>query len=81
MGNTIWNLYGARVSKSGKHVNLTIVQGKKDDKTQVFNNVCIKVEGTNCAKVVVKDNEVLLAIARLDVGNKPTDDTFKELEK
>ena len=43
--NKLLNVYGARVSKNGKHINLTLVEGEGDKKQ--FYTACVKIEPTD----------------------------------
>lgn len=60
----LFNIYGARISQSGKYVNLSLV--KTDDKgNKTWLNVPVKIEGGKTG-VKVADDAVLLKIKRLD---------------
>lgn len=58
-----FSIYGARVSASGKYVNVTLVQGEDDAKT--YRNALVKIKGKYIG-VKVKDDSVVLTIPRLD---------------
>ena len=62
-----FSVYGARVSASGKYVNLTLVQGEDDDKT--YRNALVKIKGKYIG-VKIKDDSVILTIPRLDAEDE-----------
>lgn len=53
-------VYGARVSKSGKYLTLTLIEGEGDDKT--FYNACIKLDKTAKTYAVVKGEKASIVI-------------------
>lgn len=53
-------VYGARVSKSGKYLTLTLIEGEADDKT--FYNACIKLDKTAKTYAVVKGEKASIVI-------------------
>ena len=60
---TLFAIYGARISNSGKYANISIVKGSDDAKE--FHTIPVKLKG---GKVAVKVDEdfVYLKIQRLD---------------
>lgn len=42
MSNDLLTIYGARISKSGKHINLTLVSGEGDKKQ--YYTACVKID-------------------------------------
>ena len=52
-GNQLLSIYGCRKSKSGSHLNLTLVKNEGDKKT--FYTACIKLD--NSGKVKVKEGK------------------------
>ena len=67
---SLFNIYGARVSKSGKYANISIVKNTGDEK--VFETIPVKLNG---GKVAVKVDEdfVYFKIKRLDVETDDVD--------
>lgn len=60
----LFNIYGARISQSGKYVNLSLVK-TDDEGNKTWLNVPVKIEGGKTG-VRVYDDHVMLAITRLD---------------
>lgn len=52
-GNQLLSIYGCRKSKSGTHLNLTLVKNEGDKKT--FYTACVKLD--NSGKVKVKEGK------------------------
>ena len=52
-GNQLLSIYGCRKSKSGSHLNLTLVKNEGDKKT--FYTACIKLD--NSGKVKAKEGK------------------------
>lgn len=71
MKNDLLTIYGARVSKSGKHVNITLVRG--EDKAKEFFTSCVKLDNTAKTQAKVKDGYVLVKIPLL-LSNKDKDE-------
>ena len=67
---SLFSIYGARISKSDKYANISIVKGGDDEK--VFETIPVKLNG---GKVAVKVDEdfVYLKIKRLDVETDDVD--------
>lgn len=60
----LFNIYGARISQSGKYVNLSLVK-TDDEGNKTWLNVPVKIEGGKTG-VKIADDAVLLRIKRLD---------------
>lgn len=67
---SLFNIYGARISKSGKFANISIVKGTGDER--VFETIPVDIEGKKVA-VKVDENFVYLKIKRLDVETDDVD--------
>ena len=67
---SLFNIYGARVSKSGKYANISIVKNTGDDRE--FETIPVDIEGKKVAVKVDKDF-VYLKIKRLDVETDDVD--------
>ena len=68
--NTLLTIYGCKVSKDGKKLVLTLVQGRDDDKT--YYNACIKLDnsGKTHAKIEKDKKHALIKVEMLK-GDKP----------
>ena len=73
----IYGLYGARISESGKYVNLSVVSGEFDEDSGVdsrkWGTVIVKKKG-KYIKVKVSSTAVTLTIPRLDAEDEDEDD-------
>ena len=67
---SLFNIYGARVSKSGKYANISIVKNIGDDRE--FETIPVDIEGKKVA-VKVDEDFVYLKIKRLDVETDDVD--------
>lgn len=66
-GSDLWQIGGSKLAKSGKRVNISLIRTKNNVKE--FGTVSIDIaKGTKVTRVKVTDSEVLLAIARKDIG-------------
>ena len=74
--NTLFSIYGARESKSGERVNISLVCGDEDSKQ--WATVSIKKKGGKI-KVKLDDEFVTLKIPRLDVEDEE-DEEDEEVE-
>ena len=70
-----FSIYGARVSSSGKYVNVTLIQGEDENKS--YRNALVKIKGKYIG-VKVKDDSVVLTIPRLDVENEEEEEEEEE---
>ena len=61
--NILLSIYGARVSKSGKYINITLVKGEGDAKT--FYTACVKLDKTAKTYGKVKDNKAYIVVPLL----------------
>lgn len=59
--NELWSIGGARLSKSGKRVNITLMKNGENGNT-IYGTSSIKLEGTKVCKVKLQDDCVLLKI-------------------
>lgn len=60
MKTELLSVYGARTSKSGKYLNLSLVKGEGDEKT--FYNACVKMENV---KLNDKDGYAVIKVKLL----------------
>lgn len=67
---SLFNIYGARVSKSGKYANISIVKNTGDDRE--FETIPVDIQGKKVA-VKVDEDFVYLKIKRLDVETDDVD--------
>ena len=67
---SLFNIYGARVSKSGKYANISIVKNTGDDRE--FETIPVDIEGKKVA-VKVDEDFVYLKIKRLDIETDDVD--------
>ena len=58
--NTLYSVYGARLSKSAKRVNVSLVKGNGDEKQ--WASVSIALENNGKVKVKVKDNYAIIKV-------------------
>ena len=61
--NTLLSIYGAKVSKDGKKLVLTLVQGEDDNKT--YYSACVKLDNTQKTHVKVGKTVAQLQIPLL----------------
>lgn len=66
----LFAIYGARISKTGKYANISIVKGSDDDVD--FHTIPVKMKGGKVA-VKVDDDFVYLKIKRLDIEQDSVD--------
>lgn len=66
-----FSIYGARVSSSGKYVNVTLVQGEDEKKS--YRNALVKIKG-KYIDVKVEEDCVVLWIPRLDIEDEEEED-------
>lgn len=73
----LYGLYGARISESGKYVNLSVVSGEFDEDTcednREWGTVIVKKKG-KYIKVKVSPTAVTLTIPRLDADEDEDED-------
>ena len=58
--NALYSIYGARMSKSGKRVNVSLVKGNGDEKQ--WASVSIALENDGKVKVKVKDDYAIIKV-------------------
>lgn len=64
--NPLYSIYGARKSKSGKRVNISILTGEGDNIQ--WGTVSLPIEGSKSVKVKISDIDVKITIPRVDIG-------------
>ena len=73
----LFGLYGARISESGKYINLSVVSGEVDEDSGTDNRewatVLVKKK-SKYVKVKVSTDTVTLTIPRLDVEDEDEDE-------
>ena len=72
-------IYGARISKSGKHINLTLVSGE-GDKKQYF-TACVKIDEDAKTRGSIEDDEAIIVVPMLHNEKEKPQDDFDELDK
>ena len=66
-GSDLWQIGGAKLSKSGERVNISLIRSKEGSKE--FGTISVDIaKGTKVTRVKVTDSEILVAIARKDIG-------------
>ena len=70
--NPLFSIYGARKSKSGKRVNISILTGEGDDIQ--WGTISLPEDGSRSIKVKVTDIDVKITIPRVDIGNEDEDE-------
>ena len=63
MQNKLLTIYGARLSKSGQHINLTLVEGEGDKKQ--FYTACVKVDEEAKTHGSIDDNKAIIIVPML----------------
>lgn len=71
----LYSVYGARISKSKKFVNVSLVNGEEDDKQ--WATACVSKKG-KYVKVKVTEDAVILTIPRLDVEDEEDEEDEDE---
>lgn len=66
----LYSIYGAKESKSGQRVNITLVTDNGENRQ--FATVTIKKKG-GAVKVTMTDDAVILTIPRLDISDEEYD--------
>lgn len=70
--NPLYSIYGARLSKSGERINISILKGKDDDIE--WGTISLPKTGSRNVKVKYNDLEVRLYIPRVDIADDEDDD-------
>lgn len=71
--NTLLTIYGARISKSGKHINLTLVSGEGDKKQ--FYTACVKIDESAKTHGSIEGDEAIIVVPLLHNNKEaPKDD-------
>ena len=71
--NTLLTIYGARISKSGKHINLTLVSGEGNQRQ--FYTACVKIDEEAKAHGSIEGNEAIIVVPMLE-SQKDEDTPF-----
>lgn len=66
--NPLFSIYGARLSKSGERINISILNGKDDDIN--WGTISLPKSGSRNVKVKYNDLEVILKIPRVDIAEE-----------
>ena len=66
--NALYSIYGARMSKSGERVNISILTGRDEDVS--WGTISLPIDGSKNVKVTVKELEVVLKVPRVDLNNE-----------
>ncbi len=74
--NKLLTIYGARLSKSGKHINLTLVEGEGENKR--YYTACVKVDADAKTHGSIKGNEAHIVVPMLE---KPKDIDIDQLDQ
>ena len=77
----LWKIYGSRVSKSGEHINISIIRADSTDDDKKFACITLPKEGSKSVKVKVKDYETIIRIPRLDVTEEDEADEDEDFEE
>lgn len=77
MKNKLLTIYGARLSKSGQHINLTLVEGEGDQKQ--FYTACVKVDEEAKTHGSIEGNEATIVVPLLQ--DKKKVDDFDQLDE
>lgn len=67
----LYSVYGARVSNSGKYINLSLVSGEEDEKQ--WATACVK-RGGKYIKTKTNADTITLVIPRLDIEDDDEDE-------
>ena len=77
MKNKLLTIYGARLSKSGQHINLTLVEGEGDQKQ--FYTACVKVDEEAKTHGSIEGHEATIVVPLLQ--DKKKVDDFDQLDE
>lgn len=77
--NSFWNLYGARMSKSGKRINISLCRSDEDGARE-WGTVSVSLESEK-TPVKVYDDYVFIKIKRLDIALDDEDEDEPEEPK
>lgn len=77
MKNKLLTIYGARLSKSGQHINLTLVEGEGDQKQ--FYTACVKVDEESKTHGSIEGHEAIIVVPLLQ--DKKKVDDFDQLDE
>lgn len=68
--NKLLTIYGARLSKSGQHINITLVEGEGENKR--YYTTCVKVDGDAKTHGHIEGNKAHIVVPMLK-EDKPKD--------
>lgn len=77
MENDLLSIYGARLSKNGKYINVSLVSG--DGKARKFYTVCVKVDKEAKTHGAIKNGNALISIPVLEVRKKAEETSEDDL--
>ena len=82
--NKLLTIYGARLSKSGKHINLTLVEGEGNERK--FYTACVKIDESSKVHGVVrntieKGEEAIIVVPLLEKPKETPKDQFDDLDQ
>lgn len=67
--NELLTIYGARVSRKGDHINLTLVSGEGENKK--YYNACVKIAKDGKTYGSVENNKAFIVVPLLKDASKP----------
>lgn len=78
--NPLYSIYGARESKSGERMNISILTGKDDDIK--WGTISLPKEGGRNVKIKkITDTEITISIPRVDIPEDDEDDDNEDDEE
>lgn len=70
--NTLLTIYGARKSKNGKYINLTLISGEGQDKQ--FYTACVKFDNSKRVSGRIEDDAAVIFVPLLTDNKKATEE-------
>lgn len=82
--NKLLTIYGARLSKSGKHINLTLVEGEGNERK--FYTACVKIDENSKVHGSIDKNtkgedEAVVVVPLLEKPKETPKDQFDDLDQ
>lgn len=74
--DNLLSIYGARVSKNGDRLNVSLVKGEDDNKE--WYTTSVKLDGSNKCKVTIKDGFAYIKVPMLE-DKKKKEDVIEEI--
>ena len=68
MENDLLSIYGARLSKNGKYINVSLVSG--NGKERKFYTVCVKIDKEAKTHGAIKNGKAIISIPVLEAKKK-----------